>query len=43
MPDEAGITVTLPKPQTSEAKSEGRLGKQDFRYVAAEDIYICYR
>jgi len=22
--DEAGITVTLPKPQTSEAKSEGR-------------------
>src|SRR5437868_4087972 len=39
--DEAGITVTLPKPQTSEAKSEGRFGKQDFRYVAAEDIYIC--
>src|SRR5712672_2762385 len=27
--DEAGITVTLPKPQTSEAKSEGRFGKQD--------------
>ena len=26
--DEAGITVTLPKPQTSEAKSEGRFGKQ---------------
>ena len=31
----------LPKPQTSEAKSEGRFGKQDFRYVAEEDIYIC--
>ena len=31
---EAGITVTLPKPHTSEAKSEGRFGKQDFRYVA---------
>src|SRR5947209_9530865 len=30
--DEAGITVTLPKPQTSVAKSEGRFGKQDFRY-----------
>jgi hypothetical protein len=30
--DKAGITVTLPKPQTSEAKSEGRFGKQDFRY-----------
>ena len=38
---EAGITVTLPKPQTSDAKSEGRFGKQDFRYVAEEDIYIC--
>src|SRR6476646_10235027 len=37
----AGITVTLPKPQTSEAKSEGRFGKQDFRYVAEGDIYIC--
>ena len=39
--EKAGITVTLPKPQTSEAKSEGRFGKQDFRYVADEDIYIC--
>ena len=39
--EEAGITVTLPKPQTSEAKSEGRFGKQDFRYVAEEDVYIC--
>src|SRR5437762_11360239 len=39
--EEAGITVTLPKPQTSGAKSEGRFGKQDFRYVAEEDIYIC--
>jgi len=39
--EEAGITVTLPKPQTSGAKSEGRFGKQDFRYVAEKDIYIC--
>jgi len=39
--EEVDITVTLPKPQTSDAKSEGRFGKQDFRYVAAEDIYIC--
>ena len=39
--EEAGITVTPPKPQTSDAKSEGRFGKQDFRYVAEEDIYIC--
>lgn len=26
---EAGITVTLPKPMTSGAKSDGRFGKQD--------------
>ena len=39
--DEAGITVTLPKPMTSNSKAEGRFGKQDFRYVAAEDVYIC--
>ena len=30
----AGITVTLPKPMTSGAKSEGRFGKQDFVYLA---------
>ena len=30
--EEAGITVTLPKPMTSNAKAEGRFGKQDFRY-----------
>jgi len=39
--DEAGITVTLPKPMTSNSKAEGRFGKQDFRYVADEDVYIC--
>ena len=32
--EQAGITVTLPKPMTSNAKAEGRFGKQDFRYVA---------
>ena len=37
----AGITVTLPKPMTSNSKAEGRFGKQDFRYVAEEDVYIC--
>jgi hypothetical protein len=26
---------------TSNAKAAGRFGKQDFRYVAAEDVYIC--
>jgi len=39
--EDAGITVTLPKPQTSGAKAEGRFGKQDFVYVAAEDVYRC--
>ena len=39
--EEAGITVTLPRPMTSNAKAEGRLGKQGFRYVAEEDVYIC--
>ena len=38
---EAGITVTLPKPMTSGAKSEGRFGKQDFVYIAEEDVYRC--
>ena len=35
--EEAGITVTLPKPMTSNSKAAGRFGKQDFRYVSAED------
>jgi len=39
--DDAGITVTLPKPLTSGAKAAGRFGKQDFIYLAAEDIYRC--
>ena len=33
--DKAGITVTLPKPMT------WRFGKQDFRYLAEEDVYVC--
>ena len=39
--EEAGITVTLPKPMTSNSKAAGRFGKQDFRHVAAEDVYVC--
>ena len=30
---EAGVTVTLPKPMTSGAKSDGRFSKQDFVYL----------
>jgi hypothetical protein len=37
----SGITVTLPKPMTSNSKAEGHFGKQDFRYVAEEDVYVC--
>jgi transposase len=37
----AGITVTLPKPQTSGNKVKGRFVKQDFRYVPEDDLYIC--
>ena len=39
--DQAGITVTLPKPMTSSAKSKGRFGKQDFVYLPEEDAYRC--
>jgi transposase len=39
--DQAGITVTLPKPMTSGAKSAGRFGKQDFVYLPEEDVYRC--
>tara|TARA_Y100001934_G_scaffold255519_1_gene322543 strand:- start:6327 stop:7391 length:1065 start_codon:yes stop_codon:yes gene_type:complete len=38
---EAGIEVTLPKPLTSGNRSKGRFVKQDFRYVAGDDVYIC--
>jgi transposase len=39
--EEAGVTVTLPKPQTSGNRVKGRFVKQDFRYVASEDVYVC--
>jgi transposase len=39
--DNAGITVTLPKPMTSGMLARGRFGKQDFRYLVDEDVYIC--
>ena len=39
--EEAGITVTLPKPLTSGSRAKGRFVKQDFRYVAADDVYLC--
>jgi transposase len=39
--DQAGITVTVPKPITSGVEAKGRFGKQHFRDVAEEDVYVC--
>ena len=39
--EQAGNTVYLPKPMTSGLYAKGRFGKQDFVYVAADDIYRC--
>ncbi|MGA2795640.1 MAG: IS1182 family transposase [Roseiarcus sp.] len=39
--EKAGITVSLPKPTTSTAKADGRFDKQDFVYVAEDDVYRC--
>lgn len=36
-----GVTPYVPKPLTSNAKAEGRFGKQDFIYVADQDVYRC--
>ncbi len=41
--EEAGITVTLPKPMTSNSKAEGRFGKQDFRYTTEENGLVLRR
>ena len=39
--EQAGITVTLPKPITSGSVAEGRFGKQDFVYCADKNVYRC--
>ncbi len=39
--DRADITVTLPKPQTSGSRAKGMFTRQDFRYEADDDVYIC--
>jgi len=39
--EQAGVAVTLPKPQTSGAKLAGRFGKPDFVYLAKDDVYRC--
>ncbi len=36
-----GVTPYVPKPLTSNAKAEGRFGKQDFTYLSDQDVYRC--
>ena len=38
---DAGLTVTLPRPQTSGSKAAGRFGKPDFAYLPDQDAYRC--
>lgn len=38
---ELGITATVPRPDTSGSRSEGRYVKADFAYEATADIYRC--
>jgi transposase len=39
--EQAGVAVTVSKPNTSNAGAAGRFDKADFVYVADEDTYIC--
>ena len=39
--DDAGITVTLPKPMTSGMEAKGQFGKHDFVYLPSDDAYRC--
>jgi transposase len=36
-----GLTPYVPKPLTSGSKAKGRFGKQDFIYIADDDVYRC--
>jgi transposase len=36
-----GVTPYVPKPLTSGSKAKGRFGKQDFIYLADDDVYRC--
>ncbi|MGY6547688.1 MAG: transposase, partial [Roseinatronobacter sp.] len=39
--DKAGITVTMPRPETSGHRKKGMYVKADFKYDAARDVHIC--
>jgi hypothetical protein len=36
-----GVTPYVPKPLTLGSKAKGRFGKQDFVYLADDDVYRC--
>jgi len=36
-----GINVLVPKPQTSNNQAKGLFDKRDFRYIPADDEYVC--
>ena len=38
---DADIAVTLPKPNTTGMEANGKFGKQDFAYLAKQDVYRC--
>jgi len=38
---DAGIEVTLPKPNTTGMEAKGKFGKHDFAYLAERDVYRC--
>jgi len=39
--EEAGISVVVPKPMTSNSGARDQFDKADFAYDAAKDVYIC--
>ncbi len=39
--DKAGITVTMPRPETFGNRSKGMYVKADFKYDTVRDVYIC--
>ncbi|NNC63269.1 MAG: IS1182 family transposase, partial [Gammaproteobacteria bacterium] len=39
--EQSGITVYVPKPETSGNKAKGLFDRRDFRYVAEDDEYEC--
>jgi hypothetical protein len=39
--EDAGISVVVPKPMTSNAGARGQFDKADFAYDRDEDVYVC--